>query len=57
MKEEILLINKKLNEKELLNFRTHFNIPISDTDCIKAPFYKPLLDSDEIIYLKERREN
>ena len=47
---------KKLNEKELLNFRTHFNIPISDTDCIKAPFYKPLLDSDEIIYLKERRE-
>ena len=47
---------KKLNENELLQFRSHFNIPISDTDCIKAPFYKPLLDSEEITYLKKRRE-
>ena len=47
---------KKLNESELLKFRSHFNIPISDTDCIKAPFYKPLLDSEEIAYLQNRRK-
>ena len=32
---------KKLNESELLDFRTHFDIPLSDEECIKAPFYKP----------------
>ncbi len=47
---------KKLNEKELLHFRSHFNIPISDTDCISAPFYKPLEDSEEIQYLKHNRK-
>ena len=44
---------KKLNEQELLHFRSYFNIPISDEDCIKAPFYKPLESSEEITYLKE----
>ena len=47
---------KKLNESELLHFRSHFNIPITDSDCIKAPFYKPLKDSEEIIYLNDRRK-
>ncbi len=47
---------KKLNEKELLDFRTRFNIPISDDDCKHAPFYKPDSDSPEIKYLLERRE-
>ena len=47
---------KKLNEQELLNFRSKFDIPIKDEDCILAPFYKPNENSEEIKYLKERRE-
>ena len=47
---------KKLNEQELLNFRSKFDIPIKDEDCILAPFYKPSENSEEIKYLKERRE-
>jgi pyruvate dehydrogenase E1 component len=47
---------KKLNEEELKEFRTRFNIPISDEDVAKAPFYRPDEDSPEIKYLKEQRE-
>ena len=47
---------KKLNEEELLNFRSKFDIPIKDEDCIQAPFYKPSENSEEIKYLKERRK-
>ena len=46
---------KKLNEEELLHFRSRFNIPLSDEECIKAPFYKPNNDSEEIKYLKKQR--
>ena len=46
---------KKLNEKELLSFRSKFDIPINDEDCITAPFYKPPEESEEIKYLKDRR--
>ncbi|MGC9036039.1 MAG: pyruvate dehydrogenase (acetyl-transferring), homodimeric type [Verrucomicrobiia bacterium] len=48
---------KKLNEKELREFRTRFKIPISDEDIANAPFYKPPEDSPEIVYLKERRKS
>jgi len=47
---------KKLNEEELLHFRSKFDIPLNDEDCIKAPFYKPNENSEEIKYLKDRRE-
>jgi len=47
---------KKLNEEELLEFRSRFSIPISDEDVANAPFYRPPEDSPEIKYLKERRE-
>jgi pyruvate dehydrogenase E1 component len=47
---------KKLGEKELKEFRSRFGIPISDKDVTKAPFYKPEEDSEEIKYLKQRRE-
>jgi len=46
---------KKLNEEELLEFRTRFGIPISDAEVGKAPFYKPPESSQEIKYLKKRR--
>ncbi len=47
---------KKLNEDELKQFRTRFNIPISDKDTANTPFYKPAADSEEMIYLHERRK-
>ena len=47
---------KKLNEEELLEFRTRFGIPISDQEVGEAPFYKPADDSVEMKYLRERRE-
>ena len=48
---------KKLNEKELLSFRSKFDIPLTDAECVKAPFYKPPDDSEEVKYLKWKREN
>ena len=47
---------KKMNESELLEFRTRFGIPISDEEVGKTPFYKPPESSQEIKYLKERRK-
>ena len=47
---------KKVNENELIQFRSRFGIPISDEDVVKAPFYKPAEDSPEMKYLRERRE-
>jgi len=48
---------KKLNEDELRAFRSRFGIPISDDEVAKAPFYKPPEDSEEMRYLRERRES
>ena len=47
---------KKLNEKELREFRARFNIPISDDIIAEAPFYRPPADSPEANYLLERRK-
>jgi pyruvate dehydrogenase E1 component len=47
---------KKLNDEELLEFRTRFGIPISDDEVAKAPFYTPPENSTEMKYLRERRE-
>ena len=47
---------KKLNEDELLYFRSRFDIPLTDKECVKAPFYKPPKDSEEIEYLLEKRK-
>ncbi len=46
---------KKMNEKELLEFRSRFGIPISDEEVGNAPFYKPPRTSNEIKYLEDRR--
>lgn len=46
---------KKLNEKELREFRSRFGIPIRDEDIPETPFYRPAPDSPEMIYLQERR--
>ena len=47
---------KKMNEKELREFRARFNIPISDEDIAETPFYRPPEDSPEMIYLMDRRK-
>jgi len=46
---------KKLNDHELKEFRSRFNIPISDTEVAKAPFYRPAEDSPEMQYIRQRR--
>ncbi|HKI69261.1 MAG TPA: pyruvate dehydrogenase (acetyl-transferring), homodimeric type, partial [Verrucomicrobiae bacterium] len=47
---------KKLNEKELREFRARFNIPISDEVIAETPFYRPPTDSPETKYLLKRRK-
>ncbi len=47
---------KKLNEKELREFRSRFGVPISDEDVAQTPFYRPPEDSPEIQYLLEQRK-
>jgi len=47
---------KKMNEKELREFRTRFGVPISDDEVAETPFYRPPADSPETIYLQERRK-
>ena len=47
---------KKLGEEALRQFRDRWDIPVSDEDLEKTPFYRPEEDSDEIRYLRERRE-
>ncbi|MBU3759565.1 MAG: pyruvate dehydrogenase (acetyl-transferring), homodimeric type [Candidatus Omnitrophica bacterium] len=47
---------KKLNEKELREFRARFNVPIPDEDVVDAPFYRPPEDSPESRYLIQRRK-
>jgi pyruvate dehydrogenase E1 component len=47
---------KKLNERELEEFRRRFSIPIPDETVHAASFYRPPEDSPEIRYLRERRQ-
>jgi pyruvate dehydrogenase E1 component len=47
---------KKLNEDELREFRTRFDIPVTDQQCAEVPFYRPAENSEEIEYLQARRK-
>ncbi|MCY4150043.1 MAG: pyruvate dehydrogenase (acetyl-transferring), homodimeric type [Gammaproteobacteria bacterium] len=46
---------KKMGEQSLLAFRDRFNIPLTDEEVAKTPFYRPAEDSEETQYLLERR--
>ncbi len=46
---------KKLNEQEMQEFRTRFDIPLTDEQISDAPFYRPPADSPEMKYLLQRR--
>jgi pyruvate dehydrogenase E1 component len=47
---------KKLDDAALKAFRDRFNIPVSDEEIAALPFRKPPEDSEEVQYLRERRE-
>ncbi|MCA9098014.1 MAG: pyruvate dehydrogenase (acetyl-transferring), homodimeric type, partial [Planctomycetaceae bacterium] len=47
---------KKMNNEELRQFRTRFNIPIGEDQVEKMPFYRPAEGSEEMAYLQSRRE-
>jgi pyruvate dehydrogenase E1 component len=47
---------KKLDNETIKAFRDRFNIPITDAEVTKLPFYRPAEDSPELVYLKQRRQ-
>src|SRR5512139_3811896 len=46
---------KKLDDASLREFRDRFNIPVSDEEIAKLPYYLPAENSEEIRYLRGRR--
>jgi pyruvate dehydrogenase E1 component len=47
---------KKMNEKELREFRKRFNIPVDDDVIADTPFFRPAPDSPEMKYMLARRK-
>jgi pyruvate dehydrogenase E1 component len=47
---------KKLDDDDLKSVRDRFHIPISDENLAKLAYYKPADDSEEMRYLRSRRE-
>ncbi len=48
---------KKMNEKELREFRDRLNVPIGDEDIVDTPFFRPKKNSKEYNYLIEKRHH
>lgn len=46
---------KKMNLEALKKFRDRFNLPFTDEDIEKKPYYRPAEDSPEMKYMMERR--
>ena len=42
---------KKMNEKELREFRDRLNVPINDEEIVETPFFRPESNSDAAKYL------
>ncbi len=47
---------KKVGEEALRQFRQRFNVPIPEEQLQDMPFYRPAEDSEELNYLRERRD-
>jgi pyruvate dehydrogenase E1 component len=47
---------KKLDIKSLKAFRDRFDIPITDAELEKVPYYRPPAESPEMRYMLERRQ-
>jgi pyruvate dehydrogenase E1 component len=48
---------KKLDREDLIAFRNHFNLPLSDEQAASLDFYKPAPESKEMKYLQTRRQS
>jgi pyruvate dehydrogenase E1 component len=48
---------KKMDMEAIKHFRDRFNIPIKDSELEDIPFYKFPEDSEEMKYMRERRES
>ncbi|MBS0468181.1 MAG: alpha-ketoglutarate dehydrogenase [Proteobacteria bacterium] len=46
---------KKLDDKELIEFRNRFNLPLTDAQAVNLEFLRPAADSAEMQYLQARR--
>ena len=46
---------KKLERDDLIAFRDHFSLPLTDEQVASLSFYRPAADSPEMRYLHERR--
>ena len=47
---------KKLGEDEMVAYKNRFSIPLTDEQAAQAEYYHPGEDSDEVKYLKEKRQ-
>ncbi|MDE2416021.1 MAG: pyruvate dehydrogenase (acetyl-transferring), homodimeric type, partial [Comamonadaceae bacterium] len=47
---------KKLDDKELIEFRNRFNLPLTDAQAVNLEFLRPAEDSAEMRYLQARRK-
>jgi len=47
---------KKLDLESLKSFRDRFGIPISDSELVNVPYYRPAPDSPEMVYMHNRRK-
>jgi pyruvate dehydrogenase E1 component len=47
---------KKLNEKELREFRARFHVPVSDEEIAETPFFRPAPESQEAKYFLSLRK-
>lgn len=48
---------KKLDVENLRRFRDRFGIPITDEQLETVPYYRPAVDSPELMYMNRRRES
>ncbi|MDX1336309.1 MAG: pyruvate dehydrogenase (acetyl-transferring), homodimeric type, partial [Gammaproteobacteria bacterium] len=47
---------KKVEDETLLHVRDHFNVPLTDEEVKELKYIRPAEDSDEMKYLRERRQ-
>jgi pyruvate dehydrogenase E1 component len=47
---------KKVEDETLLHVRDHFNVPLNDEEVKELKYIRPAEDSDEMKYLRERRQ-
>ncbi|MEM5433453.1 pyruvate dehydrogenase, decarboxylase component E1, thiamin-binding (plasmid) [Cupriavidus taiwanensis] len=47
---------KKLDDSQLIEFRNRFNLPLTDDQATSLTFLRPEAESDEMRYMRSRRE-